>query len=219
MSWSTRRRESCIEDRAEDLRDGLLDQPIQHVGYPQWPFAPAALGEHDPPHRLRTIAAIEQLRADRRPMLARERGEALHRHPITTGRSVVGLHPLPRSTQVVRRYDSLHQMIVQGWLHETTPRRGFPSRVRYRARVTHRSSLCFRVRPFAARATTTASADFCPITLAHCCVARSVRARVRCLVRSFRSTAPETPGPWSASGPLWLLRESLPSLRRTDLPE
>jgi hypothetical protein len=52
-------REPRIEDRAEDLRDGLLDQPIQHVGYSQRPLAPATFGDHDSPHRLRTIAAIE----------------------------------------------------------------------------------------------------------------------------------------------------------------
>ena len=41
-----------------------------------------------------------------------------------------------------------HQVIVQGWLREYTPRLGSPGRARRRRRVHHGSSLYFRVRPF-----------------------------------------------------------------------
>ena len=37
---------------------------------------------------------------------------------------------------------------------------------------------------------TTPSADFCPITLVHCCAARCVGLWLHCLFRSLQSTAP-----------------------------
>ena len=139
-----------IEDRRQDLRNGLLDQPINYGRYPQRPLAPAGLRDHHPSHRLRAVAAITQALANRRPLLAREFGEVLDVHAVDTRRTPVGLHPLPRAAQVLRREHLLHQSNVQGWLRD--PARAFdsPGRVHHRMRVVHGSSLSIPVRPFAA---------------------------------------------------------------------
>src|SRR3989304_6250636 len=116
----TRFRELRIEDRRQDLRDGLLDQPINHGRYSQRPPAPARLRDHHPTPRLRAVAAIDKALANRRPLLAREFGEVLNGHAVDTRRTPVGLHPHPRAAQVLRREHLLHQSNMQGWLRDPT---------------------------------------------------------------------------------------------------
>lgn len=42
-------RERRVEDGLEHLRDGLLDQPVQHRGDPQQPHTTIGLRDLDPP--------------------------------------------------------------------------------------------------------------------------------------------------------------------------
>ena len=137
-----------IEDRREYLRDGLLDHPIGYGRDPQQPLAPARFRDRNPSHRLGLIGAIGKLLADLWPVRPGELGKVLGTHPVDAGSALVGLYPLPCASHVRTVQDPRHQLLVQGWLRETTPRRIFPGRVRRWWRVTHGSSLVSHVRPF-----------------------------------------------------------------------
>jgi antitoxin HicB len=89
----TRLGEVRVEDRREDLQDGLLDHPIGYRRDPQRTFPSRALRDHDPQHRRGSVAAIQQGLANRGPMLPHEVGELLQDHPVTAGSALVGLDP------------------------------------------------------------------------------------------------------------------------------
>jgi len=115
---------------------------------PQQPLAPVRLGDRNPTHRLGLIGAIDKLPADVWPVHARELGKVLDAHPIDAGSALIGLHPLPGAAHIRTVHNPRHQLLVQGWLRETTPQHISPGRVRRWWRVTHGSSLVSHVRPF-----------------------------------------------------------------------
>ena len=86
-----------VEDRREDLLDGLRDQPIENGRYPEQ-ANPSAHGLRDlyPPHGLRLVAAVQQGLTDGGPVLPREGHEVVDGHAVDAGGSPVGLHLLPR---------------------------------------------------------------------------------------------------------------------------
>ena len=71
----TRFGELRIEYRRHDLRDGLLDDPINNGRDAQRAFAPTRLRDTDPSYRLGLIAAIAEALADRRIVV----GDQQHR--------------------------------------------------------------------------------------------------------------------------------------------
>lgn len=151
--WSeaeTRIRKPRIADRPQDLCDGLLNHPVHHGRYPEQPFTPARLGDRDPSHRLRLIAAIPQGLVNRWPVRTGKLGEVLDGHPVDSRRPSVGLHPPPCPLQVLTVQDPHHQVVVQGWLPGTAPHTLSPGRVQQRWRVAQGSSLAGHVRPFTA---------------------------------------------------------------------
>src|SRR3970282_1554983 len=202
-------RETRIEDRRQDLRDGLLDQPVRDGRYPQRPFAPARFRDQYPAHRLRAVAAITQALANRRPLLARKFGKILNGHAIDSRRTPVGLPPHPRAAQILRREHLLHQCNVQGWLRDPAHAFDSPGRVRHRVRVVHGSSLSIPVRPFAAR----------PLRLLRPRLT-SVRSRAQSLAHALSSSfqgavAHPPPSEWASVR----LPSRTANAVRTDLPE
>jgi len=162
-------REPWIEQRPQDLRDGLLDDAVHYRWDAEQALATVGLGDRHPPHRLRPIRALAQGLADLRPVQTCALGKVLDAHPVNAGSTLVGLHPLPCPAYVLTRQDPLHQIVVQGWLRDLTPHHVSPRRAQRRGRAIHGSALTSHVRPFASRpfhdrAATMASADFCPVT-------------------------------------------------------
>ena len=86
-----------VEDRREDLLDGLRDQPIENGRYPEQ-ANPSAHGLRDlyPPHGLRRVAAVQQGLTDGGPMLPREGHKVVDGHAVHAGGTPVGLHLFAR---------------------------------------------------------------------------------------------------------------------------
>src|SRR4051794_3713817 len=107
MSGSTRTkterrpREMRIEDRAEDLRNGLLHQPIQHTRHPQQPFTPAGLGNCYPTNRQWPVSTRVQRLPYPRPMINKPRTQIFRAHTVDPGRTTIGLDTFQRRRQVL----------------------------------------------------------------------------------------------------------------------
>ena len=54
-----------IEDRRQDLDDGLLYQPVDHVWYTEQPLTAIGFVDGLPSHRTRPVRAIEKLLSNR----------------------------------------------------------------------------------------------------------------------------------------------------------
>ena len=65
----TRRAERPVPLRLQHLQDRLLDETVEHRRDAERATAAGRLRYLDPPHRLRLVGAVEQLGADRRPLL------------------------------------------------------------------------------------------------------------------------------------------------------
>jgi len=91
----TRRRKGRIEDRSQDLSNGLLDQTIQHRGYPQRAFTTHAFGNLHTANRQRIIRSCQKRGTDSSPMLLEIRPAVVNRHLIDAMAALVGLDLLP----------------------------------------------------------------------------------------------------------------------------
>ena len=97
-SWpkaETRLREFGVEDRREDLQDGLLDQAVDHVWNSEISRAAIRLGNGLAPGRARLISPFQELPPNLRPMVPEGIGEFIQGDtigPRPTSRSV----PAPR---------------------------------------------------------------------------------------------------------------------------
>lgn len=114
----TRFGKARIEDRRQDLRDGLLDHPIQDGRNTQQPLASASLWDRYPTHRLRLIRAMLKLLANLGPMRTCKRRKVLDAHPVHAGCTSIGLHPLPCPSQVhlgPRPAPSDHRARLAAW--------------------------------------------------------------------------------------------------------
>lgn len=86
--------------RADHLRDGLLDEAIQHRRYPQRAGLAVALGDVHPSDRSRAIAPRLQLLADGPPVLFQVLGQFLDGHAVDARRAMILAHLLQRTLQV-----------------------------------------------------------------------------------------------------------------------
>ena len=166
----TRFGEVRVEDRGEDLLDGLPYQPVEHGGDAQHPLAPTTgLWDCRPSHRRGLKGALQQGLADGGPVFLREGRKLIDGHTIDTGGTPVGLHLLPCAFQVPWCHHPHHEVIVQGWLRERTPIIGSSVRIPRRDRVIHGSSLshcvwAFGSAPFPRQSPNMPAADFWPLT-------------------------------------------------------
>ena len=103
-------REAGIEDGSQDLKQGLLDQAIQHCRDAQHPHAFAiGLRYFYLPHRLGDVRAAEQLLPNAWPVLTAEVGQIIDARAVDARRSLVGTDTLIRCEQVL----SLHHLLDQ----------------------------------------------------------------------------------------------------------
>lgn len=95
-------REVRIEDGLQDLKQGLLDQSVQHRRNAQRPYAfPVRLGDLHLPDRLRAIFSAEQFRPYAGPVQPAVVHELLDGHPVDARSATVLHYPLVRREQVL----------------------------------------------------------------------------------------------------------------------
>ena len=147
---------------------------------PSSALAPAGLRNRYPLHRLRLVASREKLLAQPRPVHAQMIGQRFDRHPVDAGTTRIPSNTLQRGQKVPALTRHLHQAGGSRALVPTPSRGCFHTQARPR-RLHRVGRLCARtciqhlwhgipeaygrlalpiVRPFAACATTMASADF-----------------------------------------------------------
>jgi hypothetical protein len=71
----TRLREVGIEDRRQDLQDGLLDQSVLDIGNAQVAFRAIGFGDGFPAGRGRLVGSLQQLLSDARPLVGEDGSE------------------------------------------------------------------------------------------------------------------------------------------------
>ena len=81
----TRFAEVRVEDRGEDLLDGLLDQTVEHVWNAEQPLTAIRFGNRFSSGRSRTISAFQKLLSKLRPTWSEPVGEGFDRHTIGAG--------------------------------------------------------------------------------------------------------------------------------------
>ena len=72
-AWSkaeTRFRESGVENRREDLQDGLLNQAVDHVWYPEVSLTAIRFGNRLASGRTRLVSPFQELPSNLRPLRA-----------------------------------------------------------------------------------------------------------------------------------------------------
>ena len=114
---------------------------------------------------------------------------------VRTGRFMHRQHTWIRRKRCFREQPDQRARLVPG--HEAAPTRPVGVIVEVESYPTPPCPSMFGSSPrcLAARAASTASADFCPITLTDCSAARCAQSRVRCLLRSHRGDS--TPCAWT----------------------
>jgi hypothetical protein len=103
-------REGRIEQRLQDLQQGLLDEPVEHRRNAELALASAGLGDRHPSHRLRPVASREQFLAQTRPVHAQIAGQHFDRHPVDAGTSRVLSNTLQCGQKVLAFARPLHQV-------------------------------------------------------------------------------------------------------------
>ena len=119
----TRSRERRIEDRLQDLHDGLLDPALDHRRDAPLPHPAARLGELDPPDRPWPIAASHPLSHQRVLVTGAPGAPVLDGHPVHARRPLVRRHPLVGTGQLGRGRHPFHQVLRQGSLPVQRPKR------------------------------------------------------------------------------------------------
>src|SRR5215813_14761904 len=66
----------------QHLHQCLLDEAVEHRGNPERPCATRGLRYLHPPHRLRLVGAVKQLRPDREPVLLQMGRQSLEAHSV-----------------------------------------------------------------------------------------------------------------------------------------
>src|SRR5262249_12052491 len=102
-------REGWVEQRLQDLQQGLLDEPVEHRRDAELALAPARLRDCHPSHRLRLVTPGEEFLAQPWPMPAQVNRQLLDRHPVDTGTARLLSNTLQRSQKVPAFAHLLHQ--------------------------------------------------------------------------------------------------------------
>src|SRR6267143_2671109 len=110
------RAERPVPFALQHLQHRLLDEAVENRRDAEGALAPTRLGDLDPPYWKRPVGAVEQLGADRRPVLLQVGRQFRDGHPIDPRRPLVALHLSQRFFQIVACDNHLHQL-------PATPRR------------------------------------------------------------------------------------------------
>jgi hypothetical protein len=94
---------------ADDLSNGLLDEPVEHRGNAQQAHAPVRLGDLHAAHRLGAIPPRLQLRADLRPVLFEVARQRINTHAVDARCALVPSDLLERTLQVRAFQHAFHQ--------------------------------------------------------------------------------------------------------------
>ena len=107
----------------------------------------------DPPHRLRLVGAVKQLRPDRGPVLLQVRGQCIDAHAVDARRPLVALNLRQRLPQIVTLDNRFHRR----------PNRppGFRDSA-FAARASVPSAPALRASPLAPVRKVSSSSDFLP---------------------------------------------------------
>ena len=103
--------EGRIDQRLQDLQQGLLDQPIRHRRDPQFPHPATRLGDLHPAHRLGPVTSRLQFLSDARPLGLERLPRLRNRQPIDPRTATIGLDPFPGRNQV-RSREHLRQQVA-----------------------------------------------------------------------------------------------------------
>src|SRR5229473_2178773 len=93
----------------QHLQYRLLDEAVEHRRDAEGTYAPGRLRDFDPPHWLRSVGAVEQPGANRRPVLLQVRRQFCDGHAVDPRRPLVALHLCQCLLQIVARDNRLHQ--------------------------------------------------------------------------------------------------------------
>jgi len=101
--------EAGIEQRLQDLQQGLLDEAVQHGGDAPLALAPSRLRDELLFDRLWLARAREELPSDPRPVLLEPVRQLIHRHRVDAGAALVLPHSLERGEHVGATQRPLHE--------------------------------------------------------------------------------------------------------------
>ncbi len=96
----TRFGERWIEDRGQDLQDGLLNQAIDHVGNAEVSLAAIGFGNRLPPARARTVSPFQELLPNDRPMVPEGLEELVQGDAVGAGGTAVRFDLFPSTLDV-----------------------------------------------------------------------------------------------------------------------
>ena len=99
-----------INQRLQDLQQGLLNQSIRHGRYSQFPHAATRLGNLHTAHRLRPVTTVLQRLLDLGPVGLEILSRSLDRQSIYPRTASIGLDTLPCQGQVLSREHLLKQV-------------------------------------------------------------------------------------------------------------
>jgi hypothetical protein len=104
-------REAGIEDRREDLQDGLLKQAVDHVGDTEVPLTAIRFGNRLTPGRARVVSSFQELPLDLRPLRAEGLTEFVQGDAIGARGSAVCLDVPPSRFHVGSVDNPFHQVV------------------------------------------------------------------------------------------------------------
>ena len=113
-AWSkaeTRLRESGVENRREDLQDGLLDQAIDHVWNSEISLTAIRFGNRLTPGRTRLVSPFQELPPDLRPLRPEGLRELVQGDAIGARGSAVRLDVPPSRFHVGSVDNPFHQVL------------------------------------------------------------------------------------------------------------
>lgn len=112
-AWSkaeARFRESGIENRREDLQDGLLNQAVNHVWYPEVSLTAIRFGNRLAPGRTRLVSPFQELPPELRPLWPEGFRELVQGDAIGARGSAVRSDVLPGSFEIGLVDNPFHQV-------------------------------------------------------------------------------------------------------------
>src|SRR5690606_6748429 len=102
--------EPRVEDRLQDLQEGLLNEPVEHRRDAELTLAPTGLGDELAFHWRRAIAPGEKLLLVGGPLGHQVRTQLVDRHAVDARASLVLLHSPERGLQVRATQHAVQQV-------------------------------------------------------------------------------------------------------------